>query len=223
MPVVIKRPSPALVVAALALFLALVGSGFAATSGHVAAHKRKPKHIAALTAAGVDKLIGAYLRHHRITGRRGATGRTGATGAAGQTGAQGPGAKQIAVFIHGPRTPFPIATIGPWTVRMDCTVGVSANITGPGSFFATTNTGMPGVGALAAETATTKVQTSPLGASGFTVNTTNGSGMSQQVSTDVQLISGSTMEELHLQLTANPVSGDPNSDCSVTGSATPVT
>jgi hypothetical protein len=47
--------------------------------------------------------------------------------------------------------------------------------------------------------------------------------MSQQVSTDVQLISGSTMEELHLQLTASPASGNPNGNCSVTGSATPVT
>jgi hypothetical protein len=47
--------------------------------------------------------------------------------------------------------------------------------------------------------------------------------MSQQISADVQLISGSTMEELHLQLTTTPVSGSPDNACSVTGSATPVT
>jgi hypothetical protein len=66
------------------------------------------------------------------------------------------------------------------------------------------------------------VSNGPMGNGGFTANTMNGSGASQQVSTDVQLISGSTMEELHLQLTATPVSGNPNDACSVTGSATPI-
>jgi hypothetical protein len=216
---VIRRPSPAMVVAALALFLALVGSGFAATSGHVAAQKRKPKHPAALTAAGVNKLIGAYLRHHKI----GQRGLPGAMGTPGKTGPQGPGAKQINVSISGPRTPFLIATVGPWQVLMSCNGDVSVNILGPGSFFGTISLGAQNANPAAPEAAATTVLNRALGASGFTANTMNASGMSQQAATDVQLVSGSTMEELHLQLTASPESGNPNGKCSVTGSATPVT
>jgi hypothetical protein len=215
---VVKRPSPALVVAALALFLALVGSGFAATSGHVAAHKRKPKHTAALTAAGVNKLIGTYLRRHKI-GRRGRTGAAGATGATGKTGPQGPGAKRIMATM-GIATPFVIATVGPWTVRAACEgTGAEVNITGPGDFFETKVSGQPN--ANASPGLVVAVNNGPLGASGYNAQADATTTTSQQTSTDVQLVSGSTIWELHLQLTASPVSA--TQTCRVVGSAIPVT
>jgi len=221
MHAVIRRPSPAMVVAALALFLALVGTGFAATSARTTPPKKK--HPAALTPAGVNKLIGAYLRHHHVVGERGPKGDTGAPGLNGGVGPQGPSAKQINVSISGPRTPFLIATVGPWRVFMFCSVDVSVNILGPGSFFGTISLGAQNADPAASEPAATTVLNRALGASGFTANTMNASGMSQQAATDVQLVSGSTMEELHLQLTASPESGNPAGKCSVTGSAIPVT
>jgi hypothetical protein len=216
----IKRPSPALVVAALALFLALVGSGVAATSGHVAATKHRRKHTTVLTPNAVNQLIASYLRHHHLVGP---TGPKGATGATGATGPQGPGAKQIVASVAGLRTSFSIGKVGPWNINLSClfaTAGV--NIQGPGSFAATITTGAAAPGTpTTPQAATTAVRNGPMGASGLTVNTGNTPSQSQQVAADVELISGNTMEELHLQLTGNPTA-DSNGHCSVTGSAIPV-
>jgi hypothetical protein len=219
-PVVIKRPSPALAVAVLALFLALVGSGFAATGGQAPAHKRKPKHTTTLTAAGVNKLIGTYLRRHSI----GQRGRTGATGAQGKTGAQGPGAKRIVVINSGNRTPFDVATVGPWTVRLECLQSAAVNIVGPGSFFATTVTGDPAPTGMGPPLGIAAVDNRPLG-NGFTTGTDTISNTHprRQESVDVTLISGSTMFELRLQLAAEPMAGLPTATCNLVGSATPVT
>ena len=87
-----KRPSPALALAALALFIALGGTGLAATSGHRAAAKRtkKPAGRMTLTPARVNKLIAAYLAAHpRAIGPQGPKGATGAAGGTGQTGPVG--------------------------------------------------------------------------------------------------------------------------------------
>jgi hypothetical protein len=94
-----KKPSPALVVAGLALFVSLGGTGYAASRLQSSATTAASRHRAApLTSKQVEKLIAAYVRHHHIgavgaTGSQGATGpqgSAGATGAPGGTGPQGP-------------------------------------------------------------------------------------------------------------------------------------
>ena len=70
-----KRPSPALVVAGLALFASLGGTGYAASQQRSAASTAASKHKAApLTSKQVEKLIAAYVVHHHI-GAVGAAGR----------------------------------------------------------------------------------------------------------------------------------------------------
>jgi hypothetical protein len=85
----IPRPSPALVVAVLALVVALGGTATAA-SGLITGRQIAPSTV-----------TGRNVKNHSLTAsdlapgtvRRGAPGRTGATGPAGPTGAQGaPGA-----------------------------------------------------------------------------------------------------------------------------------
>jgi len=204
-----KKPSPALVVSAVALFAALGGTGFAATHSHDSAHKRKPKH-AALTPARVNKLIAAYLRAHPRIGRQGAQGLAGGPG---PTGPQGPGATRITGSQTGFLTPTMIATVGPWQVLMACGSGVGVNIIGPGNYYETTVTGdSSGHAAAQAE-----VHNGSMSPAGVTVNTQSTS--TQQASQDVQLISGATMYEVRLQMTSTGLGGT----CTVSGSAIPVT
>jgi hypothetical protein len=207
-----KRPSPALVLSVLALFVALGGTGLAATLGHSAAHTAKSTQP--LTVRRVKRLIAAYLKAHPA--RRGAIGPRGPAGIPGGTGPQGPGATQIQV-TQGTNTGTPVATAGPWTIRMACFPGgtASVNITGPGSYYDTT--------ALAtltpASPATVHVDNALLGAGGLTRNTLTAG---QQISEDVQLISGTTMYELHLQLSSLNI--DPTTpSCTMVGSILPVT
>ena len=222
------KPSSALAVSAVALFAALGGTGFAASHSREATNKHAHAASAALTAARVKKLIASYLHAHPHPGPRGPQGAAGVVGAAGaagaggaagaaggpgQTGAQGPDAKQIVSSVVEPRTPFPIATVGPWTVLMSCTFGVAVNILGPGHYYDTTVTGAPGV----STTTTTHINNGAMGEAGVTANTI---GTNMQLSFDVQLISGATMYELRLQMT-NTGSGVSN-PCTVTGSAIPV-
>jgi hypothetical protein len=204
-----KKPSPALAVSAVALFVALGGTGLAASHGHEAAKKHATSK--ALTPTRVKKLIAAYLHAHPHPGPRGPQGLSGATGGPGQSGPQGPGAKQIVSSAAGALTPTPIATVGPWTVRFGCLAGVSVNITGPGNYYNTTVAGAPGT----ATTTTTHINNGALGESGVTANT----NANTQLSEDVELISGATMYEVHLQMTAT---GSGAGSCTVAGSATPV-
>jgi hypothetical protein len=215
---VIKRPSPALIVAALALFLALVGTGVAANSAHVAAHKKKHHNPPTLTSGGVNKLIAAFLLHHPHAGP------VGPRGATGGTGPQGPGAKQIVVINSGTRTPFKVAAIGPWTVNLECAGAADVNIVGPGSFFATTVTGDPAPPGTSPPPGIAAVDNRALG-NGFTTGTDSISTTHprRQESADIELISGSTMYELHLQMGAETVAGSPTGTCNLVGSATPVT
>jgi hypothetical protein len=146
-------------------------------------------------------------------GAGGPKGANGTTGEAGQAGPQGPGAQRIMSSVVGPRTRFPIATVGPWTVFMECTFSVSVNILGPGHYYDTTVMGEPGI----STTTATHINNADMGEAGFTVNTI---GANMQVATDVQLSSGATMYELRLQMTETG-SGVSNA-CTVTGSAVPV-
>lgn len=83
----LKLPSPAMVVALTALFLALGGSGYAATqTGRAAAkHKKKGPSQQALVAAAVAK----YFAGHKSQ-LVGPPGPSGAAGPAGPTGPSGP-------------------------------------------------------------------------------------------------------------------------------------
>jgi hypothetical protein len=193
-------------VSVVALFAALGGTGFAASHGHEAAHKHAASGT--LTPARVKKLIVSYLHAHPHPGPRGAAG---AAGGPGQTGPPGPGAKQITSSVAGPRTPFPIATVGPWTVLLECGAGVSVNILGPGNYYDTTVAGAPGI----STPTTTHINNGTMGDAGVTANT----GANTQMSADVQLISAATMYELHLQMT---VTGSGEGNCTVAGSAIPV-
>ena len=147
------------------------------------------------------------------TGATGATGASGATGGAGQTGPQGPGATQIVSSVTGPRTSFPIATVGPWTIRMECTFDVSVNIVGPGHYYDTIVLGEPGI----STTTTTHLSNGDMGEGGVTANTM---AANQQASFDVQLVSGTTMYQLRLQMTET--GSGINNPCTVTGSAIPI-
>jgi hypothetical protein len=95
---------------------------------------------------------------------------------------------------------------------MECTVGVSVNILGPGNYYDTTVTGAPGI----SNPTTTHINNGAMGEAGVTASTS----ANTQLSADVQLTSGATMYELRLQM-ATTGSGISN-PCTVTGSAIPV-
>jgi hypothetical protein len=77
-------PSPAMVVAVIALLTALAGTGYAATASHKKSHP--------VTKAQVKKLIAGYLAGHQgaPTGGAGGSGPVGSTGPVGPTGPIGP-------------------------------------------------------------------------------------------------------------------------------------
>jgi hypothetical protein len=199
-------------IAVVALIAACSGLAAAATSSSPVIRACANKRTGALRLASKCRRSERSISWNKpgAQGPRGLTGATGATGGAGQAGPQGPGAKQIVSSVTGPRTSFPIATVGPWTVRMECGVGVSVNIVGPGHYYDTTVTGEPGISTPTA----THVNNGAMGEGGVTANT---AAANMQLSFDVQLTSGATMYELWLQMTETG-SGISN-PCTVTGSA----
>jgi hypothetical protein len=99
-------PSPAMVVAVIALLAALVGTGYAAT----AHHKKTPT----VTRAQVKKLIASYLATHGST----AAGAGGPTGSGGPSGPAGPAGPAGATGAEGPAgPPGLIGPPGPTTTR----------------------------------------------------------------------------------------------------------
>lgn len=85
-----RIPSPAMVVACTALFVALGGSGYAATQiAHPATKHKKSKAPSqqALVGAAVAKYFGSH--HGQFVGPVGPTGATGPAGSAGAKGANG--------------------------------------------------------------------------------------------------------------------------------------
>jgi hypothetical protein len=217
------RPSPALVIACIALFASLGGTGYAATQVHFGAtsakakskHKTTPKP---LTTSQVNKLIATYVAAHHLgavgpagpQGPAGANGSNGSNGGEGKTGPQGPGAKQITGFQFEGAVKETIATIGPWTVALTCDAGpvTAIEIKGPGFISDTVTIGEVGK---AGET--------------FNNNGEIGGGTSATVGAKFQmnyrgfLTSGSTMEQIDLEMTT--VKGLFFSTCSVTGDAIP--
>ena len=102
-----RRPSPAIVIACLALFVSLTGTGIAAHHYLITSTKQiKPSVLKHLR--GVKGAKGAQ----GLTGSIGATGATGAGGATGATGAAGATqvVKRYAVGSAGPNFSQAIAT-----------------------------------------------------------------------------------------------------------------
>jgi hypothetical protein len=218
-----RRPSPALVIAVIALFVSLGGTGYAAStiagSQRQSAGGKAPK---ALTKRRVDALIAGYFNAHKdeLVGPSGSRGPTGATGAAGTAGAagttggqgpQGPGALPIrASGSSASAEPQPAGTAGPWSFALTCNGGgATFTIHGPGTVGGTTSLAS-GVGA-----ATTYVSASgPIG-SGSNASI----GLGGQMSQTEFLQSGSTLYEVKMLMTA--VNGLFNT-CSLIGDAIPV-
>ena len=104
----LRRPSPAMTVALLALFVAVGGTGFASEFraatplGATVTKAKKPACVSALSLcknirSAVDREIAAYVRAHRsqLSGAAGAQGPAGLAGAAGTAGAAGIGISGI--------------------------------------------------------------------------------------------------------------------------------
>ena len=86
------RPSPAMVIALIALFVALGGTGYAAATGSIDSREIKNSSIQGTDVK--DKSLTAKDFQGSIRGPAGRDGATGATGAPGLAGATGPsGAK----------------------------------------------------------------------------------------------------------------------------------
>jgi hypothetical protein len=218
-------PSPAIAVTVAVLVAVSGGLAAAATSvGGGVIRACAGKRTGALRLAGKCRRNERAIQWNQTglqgprglagpTGVSGPTGAGGAPGGAGQAGPQGPGATQIVSSVTGPRTSFPIATVGPWTVRMECTVDVAVTIVGPGHFYDTIVAGEPGI----STKPETHINNGAMGEAGVTANTM---AANQQLSFDVQLVSGATMYQVRLQMTETG-SGASN-PCTVTGSAMPV-
>jgi hypothetical protein len=227
------RPSPALIVSGIALFASLGGTGYAAarlsSPATDAASKNKHKAPAKpLSKSQVNKLIAAYLSAHHglrgvggaqglpgaqgVQGAQGAQGSAGAQGGIGGIGPQGPGAQQIVASQRAEVASTPVASFGLWTMALACAKGPEATITftGPGSVVYTRSFGTAGG---KAETVNNKTV---LGGGGLSLPL---SGTGQQMDVHGFLISGSTMEQVSLEVT---VTGPLIIECTVTGDAIPV-
>jgi hypothetical protein len=184
-----KRPSPALIVAGFALFASLGGTGYAASQLRSPAATAASTHRPApLTSKSVNKLIAAYLAHHHI----------------GARGPQGPGAQRIEESVDSEVVGLKFATVGLWTLSMTCTAAdVQMTINGPGAISYTESLGSFNKAATTASNSG--------GADGFTSDI--GSGGQQGIS--AFLTSGTTMEQLNLEITAD------EGACEVLGDAIP--
>jgi hypothetical protein len=200
-----RRPTPAFVLACIALFVAMGGTGYAAQQAS------KP-----LSKSQINKLIASYFKKHKgqLTGPRGATGPAGANGTNGtngQRGPQGPGAIPVTLSttsaIAGAQS---IATAGPWSFTVTCPPAgpLAFTVHGPGSIGGTTVIG--GV------PATTYV--GGMGPINAGATTTLGTGGNAQL--DNQLQSGSTQYTLKVLLSAT--NGGLFENCNVVGEAIPV-
>lgn len=107
-------PSPSMAVAVSALFVALGGTGYAAShagAGGAPARAAAAKHVSCPLKAGVcsaiDKQIAAYVTSHTsaLRGRAGSSGARGATGPVGAVGAAGGAGAPGESYVPGPGGP----------------------------------------------------------------------------------------------------------------------
>lgn len=199
----LRRPSPALAIACLALFASLGGTGYAASrlNGHTA---RTSKHAKPLTKRAVGKLIAAYFKAHKhaLAGATGPRGATGATGAPGARGPAGPGViPVVATYDSTTSGAHDIALFGGWTVGLACnTSGANGIVTifGPGSYTHSTTLGTSG-----GPPVSTSVDFGPTNSGGVVLLVNTG----EQVADSGFLKVGSTVYQLELQLTATNAGG----------------
>src|SRR2546425_1548054 len=84
------RPSPAMVVASIALFVALGGTGYAASQlGHPAGHAAKKKRKASKHTDSAQDIKLIHKEASKLKGPKGDVGAQGAAGAPGSPGAAG--------------------------------------------------------------------------------------------------------------------------------------
>ncbi|MGA8747012.1 MAG: hypothetical protein WB507_14270 [Solirubrobacterales bacterium] len=209
-----RRPSPAFVLAAIALFVSLGGTGYAASrigaEGAQASKAPKP-----LTRAQVNKLISVYVTQHRaqLVGPSGAAGSQGSQGGIGNTGATGPGAIPVVASTSSAEVGAQgVATFGLWNVTLTCAAGGPATVTvhGPGTIGGTTSLANGG------EKATTYVGEPGSIGGGSSL----GVGEGAQASQTDYLRSGSTFYEFEYLVTAG--NGGLFTDCNIVGDAIPV-
>ena len=116
------RPSPALVISLLALFVVLGGTGYATTSlgGETAKVGNKACVASAATLcttlrravdAEVTRQIKLLKLHNGAQGSTGPQGVPGGTGSQGPLGPQGPGATTFTATVPGPEAMVTIATL----------------------------------------------------------------------------------------------------------------
>jgi hypothetical protein len=198
----LRRPSPALILSGVALFIALGGTGYAAT--HSAATKP-------VTKSTVNKLIAKYVKSHKkeLTG---AAGAPGSIGGAGGVGPQGPGAIQLHANNSSTESSAMTAgTAGPWTISLKCNGGnATMKVDGPGTAEGTSS--LAGGGGTADTYVNGPAQIG--GGLGYVI------GVGGQQSLDLFLRSGSTMFEVRAVVTA--VNGGLFTDCDLAGDAIPV-
>src|SRR3954470_23527576 len=201
-----RRPSPAFVLAVVAVFASLGGTGYATSK------TAKP-----LTKKQINKLIASYVKAHRSAlkgpaGAPGGQGGQGVPGASGNDGAAGPGANRIlASGISADATAQPAGSVGPWSFTLTCNGGgATFTVHGPGTTGGTTSLAS-GNGA-----ATTYVGAEGAIGTGATSAVAPGAQMSQTLF----LRSGSTIAEVKILMTAV----DPGlfNTCDVIGDAIPV-
>jgi hypothetical protein len=236
-----SRPSPALVIAAVALFASLGGTGYAAAGGAGGGPGRGAEHAntarkapARLTTGQVNKLIAAYVRTHRaqVTGADGAAGPAGPAGPAGAQGPVGPaggvGPKgdtgSIGPIGHdGPQGPGAVA------IR-DSELGGASNSSvatfGPWTVSYTCSTS-PAQSTVTITGPGNYSRSTELGTSGPTLAQSTGSlpvsltvsNANGQGSESVVLQSGTTLDHVTLEQTA--FNGGLFETCNLTGDAVP--
>jgi hypothetical protein len=112
----LRRPSPAMVVACLALLVASTGTSIAASHYLITSTKQiKPSVLTKLKGAKGPKGATGATGAIGGTGATGAIGATGATGAAGATGAQGvqgiAGTARAYAYVKATATPTLVASL----------------------------------------------------------------------------------------------------------------
>lgn len=196
----LRHPSPGFLIGAIALFVALGGTGYAATHSG-----------SSPTRAQVKKMIASYVTSHKKE-LIGPSGGAGTNGAPGQPGAAGPGAIPIQASLISPeeKTGIPV---GPWTVGFSCSASVpnsAITVRGPGTWEGTV---LLATGNNPGNTYVQKPE--PIG-SGFLLAADNGA----QLMSTLFLQSGSTLYELKTEITAT--NGGLFTECTLLGDAIPV-
>jgi hypothetical protein len=222
------RPSPALLIALIALFVSLGGTGYAASQVTAGASKAKTT-AKPVTKAQVNKMIAGYFTAHRAElkgaegpagkngdagakgdkgekGDRGEKGDTGDKGERGEIGPQGPGAITLVASAIGNET-APVGTVGPWSITVTCNPSApnsTLTIKGPGELSQSVT-----------KNATTTATKVAIG-SGQTLQVNNGEHLAETGF----LTSGTTTYQLNVQMTTeNPGLFQ---SCPVVGDAIPV-